>query len=80
MMMNWHIVTSAEYAAGVKRESSLYFISDTHEIYRGEVPFTESVIMYTELPVTGIAVNRLYINSATLEGKVYDGTSWTYNS
>ena len=77
MMMNWHIVTSAEYAAGVKRESSLYFISDTHEIYRGEVPFTESVIMYTELPVTGIAVNRLYINSATLEGKVYDGTSWT---
>ena len=75
-MMNWHIVTSADFAAGVKHDENLYFLSDTHEIYRGEVPFTESIILYTELPATGIAVNRLYVNSTTLEGKVYDGTSW----
>lgn len=76
MLMNWHIVTSAEYAAGVKKDIDLYFLSDTHEIYRGEVPFTESVEFYTELPTSGIAKNRLYINSTTLEGKTYDGTQW----
>ena len=76
-MMNWRFVTSEVFAAGVKNDQDMYFLSDTHEIYRGTVPFTESVILYTELPTTGIAVNRLYINSTTLEGKVYDGTKWT---
>ena len=77
-MMNWHIVTSAEFAAGVKKDQDIYFLSDTHEIYRGEVPFTESVVLYKDnLPTSGIALNRLYINSTTLEGKIYNGTSWT---
>lgn len=77
MLMNWHIVTSAEYAAGVKKDIDLYFLKDTHEIYRGETPFTESVVFYTDnLPTSGIAKNRLYINSTTLEGKAYDGTEW----
>lgn len=75
-MMNWHFVTSAEYAAGVKVDGDMYFLSDTREIYRGTVPFTESVILYTELPTSGIALNRLYINSTTLEGKIHNGTSW----
>lgn len=74
--MNWHIVTSAQYAAGTKYDTHMYFLSDTHEIYRGEVPFTESIILYDELPVEGIALNRLYINSTTLEGKVHNGTEW----
>lgn len=77
MLMNWHIVTSAEYAAGVKKDIDLYFLKDTHEIYRGETPFTESIVFYTDnLPTSGIAKNRLYINSTTLEGKTYDGTEW----
>lgn len=75
-MMYWHIVTSDVYKAGVKKDQDMYFLSDTHEIYRGEVPFTESVILYTELPTSGIAVNRLYINSTTLEGKIHNGTDW----
>lgn len=73
----WHIVTSDEFKLGTKVETDLYFLSDTKEIYRGEVSFTESVILYTELPATGIAINRLYINSTTLEGKIYNGTDWT---
>ena len=48
MLMNWHIVTSAEYAAGVKKDIDLYFLKDTHEIYRGETPFTESIVFYTD--------------------------------
>ena len=76
-MISWHIVDSATYKAGVKIEEDLYFLSDTKEIYRGSAPFTEAVHMYTTTPpATGIAVNRLYIDSATLEGKIHDGTSW----
>lgn len=76
-MISWHIVDSATYKAGSKIEEDLYFLSDTKEIYRGSVPFTESVIMYDATPpATSIAVNRLYIDSTTLEGKIHDGTSW----
>lgn len=75
-MINWYIVSSSEYIAGNKNSDAMYFLNDTHEIYRGAIPFTESVVLYTDLPATGIAVNRLYINSTTLEGKVYNGTEW----
>ena len=78
-MMNWHIVpTKAEFLAGSPVETNLYFIADTHEIYRGSESFTQPIVMYTgELPTQAIAVNHLYINSTTLKGDVYNGTSWT---
>ena len=76
-MLNWYFITSAQYkAAKTKDSESLYFLSDTKEIYRGEDPFTQSVIFYTgDLPATP-AVGQLYIDSATLEGKTYTGTEW----
>ena len=75
-MVSWHIVTSAAYKAGSKVDGDMYFLSDTHEIYRGSESFSEAVVMYTDLPVEGIAKNKLYINSTTLEGKIYNGTEW----
>ena len=75
-MIQWHIVDSATYKAGTKIATDLYFLKDSHEIYRGEQSFTESVILYTTLPAEGIATNRLYINSTTLEGKIHNGTEW----
>lgn len=74
-MISWHIVTSEMYHNGTKLADGMYFLSDTREIYRGEQPFTESVIMYNDaLPnAPAIARNRLYINSSTLEGWVYQG-------
>lgn len=75
-MMRWYFVTSDEYKAGTKVAENMYFLKDTREIYRGNDPFTEAVILYTELPVAGIAVNRLYINSTTLEGRIWNGTEW----
>ena len=74
-MMQWHIVTSAEYKAGTKVAENLYFLSDTKQIYRGEDLYTESVTLYTTLPETP-ATGRLYIDAASLEGKVYNGTEW----
>ena len=77
-MIVWHIVTAAEFAAGNKVESDMYFLKDSKEIYRGTTPFTEAVNLYTgTLPTEAIAVNRLYIDSTTLEGKIWDGSKWT---
>lgn len=78
-MITWHYITRATFdAADVSEKTSdkLFFLSDTGEIYRGTQAFTESVIMYTEEPSVK-AVGKLYINSNTLEGKIWNGSSWT---
>lgn len=78
-MITWHYITSAAFKAAddaVKTSDKLFFLSDTKQIYRGTENFTESVILYTELPATP-AVGKLYIDSSTLEGKMYNGTTWT---
>lgn len=76
-MMYWHIVTSAEYKLGNKVAGDMYFLSDTKEIYRGAVPFTESVVLYNAtLPTESIAKNRLYIDSSSLAGYIHDGEQW----
>lgn len=72
-MISWHIVTSSTYHAGTKMPDGMYFLSDTREIYRGDQPFTESVVMYKDTRPTDPAINRLYINSSNLEGWVYGG-------
>jgi len=72
-MINWHFVTSEMFHNGTPQEGHMYFLSDTREIYRGSEPFTESVIMYTGTLPTSPALNRLYINSETLEGKIWQG-------
>ena len=46
-MLNWYAITSTAYYAAEEDTLSaenLYFLTDTHEIYRGTVPFTDAVI------------------------------------
>ena len=74
-MICWHIVTANEYRNGTPQDGHMYFLSDTREIYRGSDPFTESVIMYTGTLPTVPALNRLQINSETLEGKIWQGAA-----
>lgn len=76
-MMNWHIVsTKAEFNAGSPIDTSLYFIADTHEIYRGSESYTESIITYTDTLPENPAKGKLYINTTNLGGKMYNGSSW----
>ena len=78
-MLTWHYVTSTAYKAAnasEKTSDKLYFLSDTHEIYRGTELFTQACEVYSTLP-TAPAVGRLYIDSTTLEGKIYNGSAWT---
>ena len=77
-MITWHYVTRSAYDAAsvdTKTADKLYYLSDTGEIYRGTQSFSESVILYDEEP-TVKAVGKLYVNSATLEGKIWTGSAW----
>lgn len=78
-MLTWHYITRKAFddaAEETKTADKLYFISDTHEIYKGTQLFNESVTLVTEFPASG-AAGRLYVDSTTLEGKIWNGTAWT---
>ena len=78
-MLSWHFLSSTTYKAASdteKSEDKLYFLSDTHEIYRGTQSFSESVLVVDDFPAAG-AVGKLYVHSSTLEGKIWNGTTWT---
>lgn len=77
-MITWHYITRAVYdaaQASEKTSDKLYYLSDTHEIYRGTENFTESVILYSTEPAVK-AIGKLYINETTLEGRIWNGTVW----
>ena len=85
-MLSWHFVTAAEYyGAGSRDAEKLYFLSDTHEIYKGNIPFTEAVIMVDDATggfdaalqaITNPARRKIYMSQTTMEGRIYNGTSW----
>lgn len=77
-MISWHYVSLADFKEASEAEKTadkLFFIKDTGEIYRGTQNFTESVILYTDEPAVK-ATGKLYVNSTTLEGKIWNGTAW----
>lgn len=77
-MITWHYISSDIYDEIPTEEKTLermFFLYDTKQIYRGTENFTNKVIIYTELPKTGI-VGRMYLNKNTLEGNVYNGKFW----
>ena len=57
--------------------NTLYFLSDTTDVYKGAVKYTGGVIVYaTTRPATGIE-NRLYVDSTGANGaSIYSGGSW----
>lgn len=78
-MLTWHYITRKAFddaAEATKTADKLYFISDTHEIYKGTQLFNESITLVTEFPASG-AAGRLYVDSTTLEGKIWTGAAWS---
>lgn len=61
-----------------KNADTVYFITDSGKIYKGETSVTDSVIITSSIPEVGTAIkNKLYINPTTLEAKVTtDGSSF----
>lgn len=68
--------TQALYnALTVKDPNTLYFISDTQRIYKGDVDMTQSMIPVTNFPDAGIE-GKIYIHVNTLEVQVYYNGAW----
>lgn len=67
-------------AIETKETNTLYFCTDTKEIFKGENSYTESVRFgnYTAADTfpTNPAQGILYINTVTGNSKVYNGTDW----
>lgn len=74
--VQFFILTAAQYAAiETKDESALYFLSDRNRIFKGSVPYSHPIELVTEFPATGLT-GTLYVNTATREGKTWNGTGW----
>ena len=77
--LTFHAGTLADYKAkkeaGALVANDLYFITDTKELYIGEEKYFEPTEVVSEFPATG-AQGKLYINSATFEAKIFNGTEW----
>lgn len=61
-----------------KDANTVYFLTDSGKVYKGDVSVTDSVLPVSSIPEVSAAIKgKLYINSSTLEAKVTtDGTSW----
>lgn len=77
-MIQWIITDSAKYnLLPEKSANALYFLQDTGEIYKGDKSFTQSVNLVSEFPAEGGGLGKLYVDQTTLEGKIWNGSSWT---
>lgn len=76
MMLKWILTTASHYnGLELKDPNALYFIEDTHEIYRGSTEFTSSLYFVDELPEFA-AKGKIYVKSSNLEGSVWTGEEW----
>ena len=74
--VKFFILTSAQYAAmEPKDDGTLYFVSDQNRIYKGTVPYSHPIELVDEFPAAGL-VGTLYVNTATKEGKAWNGSAW----
>ncbi len=67
----------ANYDALQKKDANvLYFCTDTKKIYKGDIDFTDSVIIAAKKPETNIVTGKLYVLADTGTVEVYAGGAW----
>ena len=79
-MVKWAVATKASYTGlGAKDANTIYFLSDTFEIFKGEAAYAKGVEVFAGVaarPAVG-AEGRLYIDSTNKAGYVYANNAWT---
>lgn len=69
--------TAAEFAGATHEDSTLYFLTDAQQMYKGDKLFTGGVYSaVTAFPATGV-LNTLYVNTDTGAVKFWNGTAYT---
>ena len=63
-------------ALGSKDSNVLYFCTDTKKIYKGDIDFTDSVVLAATKPATSIIAGKLYVIADTGTVEVYSGGAW----
>lgn len=63
-------------AIAVKDSSVLYFCTDTKKIYKGDIDFTDSVVLAATKPASNIIAGKLYVFADTNTVEVYSGSAW----
>ena len=76
LLYRFHTVSSEEFKNGTPIDNDIYFITDTHEIYRGSINYTNNIILYTGTDPVYQGGNKLYINIDTFEVKIYKNNEW----
>lgn len=68
--------TLSQYNAATKDANTLYFISDTKQLYKGSVLYTPTVkVVSTDPTSENGEVNTLYVNSSSGRVSFFNGTS-----
>lgn len=67
--------TAASFANITKDADTLYFLSDTHQLYKGEHLYSKSYQVVATVPSAGVQ-DVLYIETSTKKLRVYNGTIW----
>lgn len=79
-LFEWYSIPKSVYTTGKEesklKDNALYFITDTHEIFKGSEHFNEPVKFYTDTKPETPAAGVIYINATNLEGSVYNGSEW----
>ena len=79
-LMQWHIVTRDQFDAGTPIDGHMYFITGENTIYRGEngtvSQYNKAIEFYTGTLPTSPAPHRLYVDTETFAGKMWDGSKW----
>lgn len=72
------LVGTQEQYNGVvsKDQNTLYFLTDTLKIMKGDKDYTSSVLLVTSFPDSGQIQGKLYINTTTGVGQIWTGAAW----
>ena len=78
-LIQYVVLTRSQFdELATKDSTTLYFVSDTCELYRGTANYSSAITYYTSgnRPASG-AIGKLYINSTTGEGSTWNGSAWS---
>lgn len=76
-LIQWAFTTAEKYKALPEKDNNtLYFITDTQEIYKGTTSYTSPTVFYTAPRPASGALGKVYFDDVTLAGSTWNGTAW----
>lgn len=77
-LVQFYTGTAAEFSVATKDDNTLYFITDSHMLYKGETPYGGvQVLTVADFPTTDIETNAIYVNTTTGQVQFYNGIAYT---